>query len=225
MDDKSISFVEMIWRLCRKSLGRYSGRTYRTGIPVLQAILRLVLDDEDPLNNLSPINIPSHGFFRLGAAFVGLLCTRVRGENTGSSIPKRCQLNLPRLGFAGDPNFATTFSKQFLGETAVLGPWPDASEIYRDTTDYFKVLERITTNLHDNQFFHTEDGYLGIGPNIVHINDIVCSLKGCQFPVILRQVESHFVLVGTCWIQGLMDGELRKTLEENEGTIQEFMVH
>jgi hypothetical protein len=225
MDDKYVPFIEMLWRLCRKSLGRYGQRTYRTGVPPLQAILRLVLDNEDPLNNLNPIIIPSDAFFQLGAAFAGLLCTRVRGGTIGSSISERCQLNLPKLGFAGDQNFAKTFSKQFLGDTAVLGPWADASEIYRDTVGYFKVLERITRNLHENRFFHTEDGYLGIGPNIVRTNDIVCALKGCQFPVILRQVESHFVLVGTCLIQGLMDGELRKTLEENEVTIQKFMIH
>jgi hypothetical protein len=225
MDDKYARLVEMIWRLCRKSLGIYRERTYRTGIPILQAILRLVLDDEDPLDNLGTINVPSDAFFRLGAAFAGLLSTRVREGDIGISNREICQLNLPKLGLAGDHNFAKTFSKKFLGDTDVLGPWADASEIYRDIADYFKVLERIERNLHWDRFFHTEDGYLGIGPNIVHTNDIVCALKGCQFPVILRQVESHFVLVGTCLIQGLMDGELRKALEENDGAIQEFMIY
>jgi hypothetical protein len=228
MDALDGGFVEMIWRLCRKSLGRYREQTYRTGIPILQAILRLLLDDKDPLNKLGAVNIPSDAFFRLGATFVGLLCTLVSGEAIGSSIRENFQLNLPKLGLAGDQNFTKTFSKQFLGDTAALGPWADASEIYRGygySVEYLKVLDRIMKNLDEKQFFHTEDGYLGIVPDIVHTNDIVCALKGCRFPVILRQVESHFVLVGTCLIQGLMDGKLRKALEENDGAIQEFMIH
>jgi hypothetical protein len=199
MDALDGGFVEVIWRLCQKSLGRYREQIYRTGIPILQTILRLVLDDEDPLNNLSTIIIPGDAFFRLGAAFAGLLCALVSGEDIGSSILEKIRLNLLRLGLAGDQNFAKTFSQQFLGDTAVLGPWADASEIYRDygdTVDYLKVLERIIMNLSEKQFFHMEDGYLGIGPKIVHTNDIVCALKGCQFPVILRQSGQPLC---SCW--------------------------
>ena len=37
--------------------------------------------------------------------------------------------------------------------------------------------------------------------------DVVAVVVGCNVPVILREKESHFELVPTCFVLGLMDGE------------------
>jgi hypothetical protein len=39
------------------------------------------------------------------------------------------------------------------------------------------------------------------------VGDINCILEGCPVPVVLREVDAHFVLVGTCFVKGFIDGE------------------
>ena len=42
-------------------------------------------------------------------------------------------------------------------------------------------------------------------PGDTEDGDLVCVLWHCPVPVILRQVEDHYVLVGECCIRGYMD--------------------
>lgn len=69
-----------------------------------------------------------------------------------------------------------------------------------------------------SSFAETENGYIGIFPPRLEKGDIVCILKGCSTPVLLRKVSDHYEHVGTCFVPGLMDGEaagLVKTSQEN----------
>ena len=54
----------------------------------------------------------------------------------------------------------------------------------------------------------TQTGYVGLVPEVTATDDLVCVLYGCDTPVILRPENAHFVLIGECYIHGLMDGEL-----------------
>ena len=112
-------------------------------------------------------------------------------------------MNLPKLGLAGDQDFAPTFSKQFLGSTCLPGPWEYASQAMWDNfASYFKISNALSRTLH-GKFFLTTDNYIGIGPSSAQPGDIVCKLKGCHFLVILRKEDTHFVLIGTCFVEGL----------------------
>lgn len=54
----------------------------------------------------------------------------------------------------------------------------------------------------------TDDGYYGLGPKTVQQNDMVWFLFGAKIPVVLRAIGGgQRVLVGDCYIHGLMDGE------------------
>ncbi len=61
--------------------------------------------------------------------------------------------------------------------------------------------------------FETPLGFLGLGPNGVLLGDIVCILKDCGVPVILREVDSHYLFVGTAFVLGLMGGEARNFVD------------
>jgi hypothetical protein len=64
----------------------------------------------------------------------------------------------------------------------------------------------------------TAKGYLGVAPIAAQQKDIISILVGCSTPMILRPVavegfECLFVLVGECYIEGLMDGEALEWIE------------
>lgn len=52
----------------------------------------------------------------------------------------------------------------------------------------------------------TKCGLPVLAPENARDGDIVCVLWHCPVPVILRQVEHHFVLVGKCCVHGYMNG-------------------
>jgi len=63
----------------------------------------------------------------------------------------------------------------------------------------------------------TSSGYVGIVPSYTEPGDIVCILSGGQTPFILREEEHHHLLVGECYIHGIMDGEAVTAFDEGNG--------
>lgn len=75
----------------------------------------------------------------------------------------------------------------------------------------------------NRRFFITRDGYMGIGPQNTRNGDQICVFDGGPVPMVLRSAEvsapshishstpsqqGHFLLVGECYVHGLMNGEV-----------------
>ncbi|KAE9367972.1 hypothetical protein N431DRAFT_295053, partial [Stipitochalara longipes BDJ] len=56
-------------------------------------------------------------------------------------------------------------------------------------------------------FFISSKGYMGLGPEPLREKDRICVMLGCSVPLLVRQSGDHHVLVGECFVWGLMDGE------------------
>jgi hypothetical protein len=69
---------------------------------------------------------------------------------------------------------------------------------------FVKTMSEVT---HSRAFFISVKGYMGIGPRIVREHDMICVLPGCNVPLLIRKVDDRHVLVGECFVWGLMDGE------------------
>jgi hypothetical protein len=54
--------------------------------------------------------------------------------------------------------------------------------------------------------------------------DLVCVLSGCYLPLLLRRPDSHYVLVGHCFVLGLMDGEGVERINDGKAGIQRFEI-
>jgi hypothetical protein len=65
----------------------------------------------------------------------------------------------------------------------------------------------------------TNDGYIGLGPMKARQGDHVCILYGCSVPVILREINGGFSLIGEAYVHGCMDGEALALV--NEGKLSE----
>lgn len=63
----------------------------------------------------------------------------------------------------------------------------------------------------------------GLGPPELKDGQMVCILHGCSVPVILEPVKNSWVLVGECFVYGIMDGEAMQ-MSEYTGRTQEFLL-
>ncbi len=62
----------------------------------------------------------------------------------------------------------------------------------------------------------TTRGYYVLGPAALETGDTVCVLFGAKVPFCLRPVDERFLLVGECYVHGLMKGEAMDMLAQNE---------
>lgn len=84
---------------------------------------------------------------------------------------------------------------------------------------------RWATSASDGRVFaRTERGYFVLGPAAMEAGDIVCVLFGAKVPFCLRPIGNRFLLVGECYVHGLMKGEAQDLLGRDEICEERFDV-
>lgn len=73
--------------------------------------------------------------------------------------------------------------------------------------------------LKERSFFYSQEGYVGLGPYITQPGDLICVLFGFNVPCVLRPVKEEFLLIGECYVHGVMKGE---ALENGRDKKQDF---
>ncbi|PMD41896.1 hypothetical protein L207DRAFT_565647 [Hyaloscypha variabilis F] len=73
-------------------------------------------------------------------------------------------------------------------------------------------------------FFITETGYMGLGPPMMQAGDKICIIYGCHIPMVLREVGDSHLLVGECYVYGMMMGEMIAELEAGKRTEERFHI-
>ncbi|KAI0544292.1 heterokaryon incompatibility protein-domain-containing protein [Xylaria curta] len=70
----------------------------------------------------------------------------------------------------------------------------------------------------------TDNQTYGMACERAMVEDIICVLAGCNFPVIIRETErpGYYSLVGECYQEGVMEGEL---FQKHGGTTQWTAIH
>jgi hypothetical protein len=86
--------------------------------------------------------------------------------------------------------------------------WPDAAQ-----------------QAHSRRICFTDDGYLGLGPGIMEVGDIICILFGGRTPFVLRPIESgRYYMIGECFVPGVMFAEGMEALERGELEEERFIL-
>jgi len=77
------------------------------------------------------------------------------------------------------------------------------------------------------RFFCTSRGYFGLGPKLLMEGDLCCVLFGAKVPFVLRKVDNYYILVGECYIHGIMRGEAIDMWRNGklQVQVQEFELH
>lgn len=92
------------------------------------------------------------------------------------------------------------------------------------------------------RFFVGEAGYQGLALSLAQIQDVVVVLLGGACPLVLREMEGHYTMVGeaygtcsatidssqsqtdTAEVHGIMKGELMTSLEDEQKKLEEFEI-
>jgi hypothetical protein len=107
--------------------------------------------------------------------------------------------------------YITTFKQTMPAKDDDHQSW--VSEVSRM---YAGFVERRSLTMRSRSFFISRTGYMGIGPLAVEEGDIICILPGSNVPLLIRKEDDYHVLVGECFVWGLMDGEAMEGRREDE---------
>jgi len=75
------------------------------------------------------------------------------------------------------------------------------------TPMYYEVEFRITSMASMRRFCLTEMGILGWVPQAAEVGDVVGVVAACDVPIMLRPAGESYLVIGPCYIHGIMDGE------------------
>ena len=96
---------------------------------------------------------------------------------------------------------------------------------------YQQMISRFLRVTAHRRFFVTRDGDMGLEPPCMKQDDTVVVLCGGRVPFILRQVDGDgggtgkWTLVGECYVEGLMQGEVVARMQRgNEGVSEERVI-
>lgn len=183
---------------------------YVSGIPVLQALARMMFLDLDPTSAKAiDHSTPAQDMLRL--CILGII---LMGSPAPSIIDK--------FGLASHPSLV----EKFLGSGDLASHVLDPAKVPKDLVDISALrvhLPKLTSDrlslVMNYVAFWTLDGFLGWGPPGMADGDVVCVIIGCNVPVVLRSVGDHYIHIGPCWVLGLMNGE---ALEKASKGLVEF---
>lgn len=85
------------------------------------------------------------------------------------------------------------------------------------------LAARDKVNLY-RRLFTTSKGFVGMGVQGILPSDVICILYGSSMPMVLREVNGEFMVVGECYVHGLMDGEGLEMLQRQEGVARDFNI-
>jgi hypothetical protein len=74
------------------------------------------------------------------------------------------------------------------------------------------------------RFFVTSAGRLGLGPRSMRPDDGIAILKGGNTPFVLRKVEGGYLMIGSAYVHGIIDGEAVQLHLSGDGTCVEFQL-
>jgi hypothetical protein len=105
------------------------------------------------------------------------------------------------------------------------GRWQDIVSSGGPTDDIAEALNTVRANVLHRKLIISDRGYIGLGPIVARKSDMICILYGCSVPVIIRKVGDHYLFIGECYVQGLMDGQALELLKQGKAREVMFDLH
>ncbi|KAJ2975688.1 hypothetical protein NQ176_g5384 [Zarea fungicola] len=215
--DATLLFLKFIGVFCQKY------PSYITGIPPLQAVMRVFMQDclSMPVSQLFEHFV---SYFSKAANTAYMKYDRVSSEWAPyhRATAELLGENEDQMyGWLAD-NFFTESELQKMGRGSIMLIIEHAvlSRQFSQT----QGLQALQLS-YAYRFFTTGDGYLGLCPKYSEPGDVVCVLAGNGLPIVLRKNGTHYLHVGTCFILGFMDGEAAELVRNGNLKMERFEIH
>ncbi|KAF5713019.1 heterokaryon incompatibility protein het-6 [Fusarium globosum] len=117
---------------------------------------------------------------------------------------------------------AAKFIVEAFGSSAVSDDIIEQAEKIQDEKEHDKWSRWATSASDGRVFARSKKGYYVLGPSALEAGDVVCVFFGCKVPFCLRRAGERYLLVGECYVHGLMKGEAMDMLTGGEVEEQIF---
>ncbi|KAH8746729.1 hypothetical protein F5882DRAFT_422687 [Hyaloscypha sp. PMI_1271] len=217
----------ILFEFASNYISQNQGKLYKTGIPPLQAVFRVLMRDMDlgsvdRSSTFGKLDPASDSFCNFSMAFLRYLMK----DPSEDSDREFCVERLEHLSVPLDIDFPHNFMKRVLG---VENPKGEGIHILKALTEISPVFDFQTIHFfirfNCSRLFTTSNGYLGIGPRGMLPGDQICVIDTYATPLVLRRVDSHYSLVGVCFVLGLSEGEPVEMVKNKLLEVQEFQIH
>lgn len=103
--------------------------------------------------------------------------------------------------------------------------FPQSDDHNVDIACTLRCMRLALLSLNHRSLIRTKSGYLGMAPLATRPGDVIAILLGCNCPVVLRRFDDGLHrIIGECYIQGLMDGEILDQQQNGRVSEQEFIL-
>jgi hypothetical protein len=201
---------------------KYDPKTYSSGIPRLQQFFRTLLQDYDGIAE-ERLSLNNESFYDLLTAFIYYWIQLYEYFDPSSHFAKW----MGHIAIQSQNGcLDITDLEPFIGKHGSGSEikWCGEIEIENRGALHCLQLAEQLNEIRKMSFILTERDYMGLAPPGTKIGDIVCVLLGYKVPIILRQVEDHYLLVGDSFVYGLMDGEALQDFIEGNVVLTEFTI-
>lgn len=74
------------------------------------------------------------------------------------------------------------------------------------------------------KYFRSRTGYIGLVPDATQEGDKICVFFGGDTPSVIRPSGDKYLLIGACYVHGIMKGEAMIAFEERGGVPENFFI-
>ena len=138
---------------------------------------------------------------------------------------------LASLGISGGMWFEDDVHSKLIGRTDLknfYGGW-FAGEIFDEVEKdphYKMIMFGVVSDLVNIRwFFYTHSGYLGVGPLAMRDSDEVVVISECGNPLLFREVDGNYYLVGSGYVIDLMDAILHMALSKGSACFKQYKLY
>ena len=98
--------------------------------------------------------------------------------------------------------------------------WPANGHRNRGQDSQLLLHTRTAQKLAGRSLFTATDGYMGLAPLGTTTGDRLCILLGCEVPLVIRPQGQRYLLVGSCYMYGMMHGEIMEDVKAGKRQVE-----
>jgi hypothetical protein len=167
-----------------------------------------------------------------------LVCRILQGSHTNKALARLSLLDLGLVIVGGSsfdpqptqPNMSQSdnFPQFIQAISQIAWEFQDSKKDY-DFAELKSILEDPTFSrcvwaikyaCLNRRLFTTANGHVGLGPQAIREDDFLCILADSRLPIMLRQCDTEWNVLGPCFAHGIMRGEVvKERLEAGDASV------